>query len=79
MKAQWQIIDIDTGLAITVGRIIELVDFCKRDFNGKTKMSWFEATILFGNPLSTVIPRGIIKGTSPIEAAKKQLNHKKGI
>jgi len=62
MKAQWQIIDTETELAIKVGREIELVDFYKSAFNGNTKMSWVEAFTLFGEPISTIVPVGIIRG-----------------
>jgi len=39
MKAQWQIVDTETKKAIPLGEEFELVDFCQKDFNGKTTMS----------------------------------------
>ncbi len=77
MKAQWQIIDVETKKVIPVGRKIELVDFCKHDFDEGRPMSWLEATMLFGDPSSTVIPRGIIRGLSPIKSAMKSIKTRK--
>ena len=53
MNVQWQVIDLDTKKAISVGERFELVEFCKEYFDGATEMSFQEAFILFGDPGAT--------------------------
>ena len=58
MIAQWQIIDVETKKAITVGESFELVDFCKKDFDKEATVSYSEARILFGDIGATNHPPG---------------------
>ena len=48
MKAQWQLVDIETGRAIKVEDEFELTDFCKSYFNDQFIMSYEEASFIFG-------------------------------
>jgi len=60
MKAQWQIVDLDTGRAIVIGSEIELVDFCKTYFEEGEAMSYEEARALFGDIDTIPNPIGIL-------------------
>ena len=63
MKAQWQIIDLETGKAISVGEEFELVDFMKRYFDNEEAMSMEEAGLLFGDPTAIKNPIGILNAS----------------
>jgi hypothetical protein len=60
MKAQWQIVDVETGKAIKVEGEIELVDFCKEYFDNEILMSYLEARLIFGDIDSIKNPIGIL-------------------
>jgi len=59
MKAQWQLIDIDTEKTIKVGEELDLVDFMAGVFDGRA-MSWEDAFMFFGDPTE---PERIISAT----------------
>ena len=61
MKVQWQIVDLETKKAISVGEKFELVGFMKRYFNNEDAMSMEEACLLFGDPTAIKNPIGILK------------------
>jgi hypothetical protein len=60
MKVQWQLVDIETGKAVSVGEKFELIDFMKSYFYRKINMDWSEACTLFGDPMSIKNPIGIL-------------------
>lgn len=51
MKVQWQLVDIETKKVVKVDAEFELIDFMERYFDGSV-MSWGEAFLLFGDPMS---------------------------
>lgn len=60
MKVQWHLIDIKTKKGISIGEKFELIDFMKIYFDREEAMSWDEALILFGDPISIKNPVGIL-------------------
>lgn len=60
MKVQWQLVDIETKKTISVGEEFELIDFMKRYFDEGKPISWDEAVIFYGDPLSLKNPIGIL-------------------
>ena len=73
MKAQWQIVDVETGKAIKIDGEFELVDFCKNLFDENEAMSYSEARRFFGDIDSIRNTIGIL-GRSPIESCVNILN-----
>jgi hypothetical protein len=61
MKAQWQIVDIETGKTIRVGQPIELVDGVSEIFIDGSYLTGGEAKILFGEIDAIHEPLGVIK------------------
>jgi len=72
MKAQWQIVDVETGKAIKIDGEFELVG-CEQLFNELDNMSYFEARRFFGDIDSIRNPVGIL-GRSPIESCVNIMN-----
>ena len=69
MKVQYQLVDVETKKAIKIGDEFKIV---MADFGKEERMSWTVAAMLFGDPFAEP-PAGIIYGTSPIEAARKNM------
>lgn len=62
MKAQWQLVDIETHKAVIVGEDLDLIDSFREDyFTGGIRISWVESNMMFGDPISIQNPVGILK------------------
>jgi len=72
MKVQYQLVDVETKKSIPIDEVFEIVDFKDFRFGRKDAMSWLEAKILFGDPMSIKNPTGVL-GKSPIAAAREAL------
>lgn len=59
MKAQWQLMDVETKKCITIGKELELVDYIKFLFDGNNSICWEDAMILFGDPADKT-PMGVL-------------------
>lgn len=66
MKVQYQLVDIETGKAIPIDEVFEIVDYMKPNFDKGDTISWHVAAVLFGDPFA-IKPQGVIVGESPIE------------
>ena len=51
MKAQWQLINIETNNAVTVGEELILVNQMKSYFFKGSHLSWDDVLFLFGDPV----------------------------
>jgi hypothetical protein len=60
MKVQWKLVDVDSGKAVSIGAVFELIDFMKPDFDNQAHIEWDEALLLYGDPTSLKNPIGII-------------------
>ena len=72
MRVQYQLVDVETKMAIRIGDEFNIADFMKSDFGKEGVMSWDEAAILFGDPL-TEPPAGTIYYMPPIKVTRKAI------
>lgn len=77
MKVQWQLVDIETKKpVVSVGKKFDILD-CSDIYKTGQLITWAEAKLMFGNPMSDIIPKGLIRGLSPIDMVRKSVRNNK--
>ena len=60
MKVQYKLVDLETGNSVAIGEEFELVEQMNFLFVSNSHLSWEESCILFGEPMSTKNPIGLL-------------------